>query len=170
MPRFRRVQDLHQILRETEMVEKDKVVTKPAKTAAHVAELTKKQIAEAVEKTKGKAEEYARDPEKTKSLLRDALNKAKGFEKNRGPLAEVWSYLTALFRLLKAYVSGKYREIPLSPIVLVVVAILYFVSTIDAVPDVLPGGLLDDAAVIGFVVTQIKVDLDNFLAWEIAQT
>ncbi len=129
---------------------------------------TKKEIAKVIENTKGKAEEYARDPNKAKKLLIDALKKAKSYERNRGPLTEVWGYLTAIFRLLRAYIRGDYRDIPWGPIVLVIVAIVYFVSAIDLIPDILPGiGLVDDAAVIGLVIAQTKVDLDNFLAWEV---
>jgi uncharacterized membrane protein YkvA (DUF1232 family) len=142
------------------MVDNNKTTKKP----------TKKQIVEAVENIKSKAEGYVRDPKKAKKLLEDAVKKAKGFEKNRGPLSEIWIYLTALFRLLKAYIRGEYRDIPWGSIVLVTVGIIYFVSPIDLIPDVLPGiGHIDDAAVIAFVVTQIKADLDNFLAWEITQ-
>jgi len=134
------------------------------------AKPTKKQITEALEKTKSKAEEYARDPKKAKKLLDDAVKKAKSYEKNRGPLGEVWSYLTALLRLLKAYIQKDYRDIPLGSMVLVIGAIIYFVSPIDLIPDILPGGYIDDAALIAFVIKQIKVDLDNFMAWEVGQT
>jgi len=142
---------------------------KATETPVRKAKPTKKQIAEAIEKTKSKAEEYARDPQKAKKLLDDAVKKTKSFEKNRGPLAEVWSYLTALFRLLSAYIRNDYREIPWGSMVLVIVAIIYFVSPVDLIPDFLPGGFIDDAAVIAFVIAQIKSDLDNFLAWEVGQ-
>ena len=152
------------------MVDTKKTTKKPAKPTTQKAKPTQKQISEVIEKTKSKAEGYARDPKKAKKLLEDAVKKAKGYEKNRGPLGEVWSYLTALFRLLKAYSSGEYRDIPWTSIVLATVGIIYFVSPIDLIPDVIVGiGFLDDAAVIGIVVAQIKADLDNFLAWEIAQ-
>ncbi len=152
------------------MVERNKTINKPAKTATQKAKPTKKQIAKAVEKTKSKAEGYVRDPKKAKKLLDDAVKKAGGFEKNRGPLGEVWSYLTALFRLLSAYISGEYRDIPWTSVVLVTVGIIYFVSPVDLIPDILLGiGLIDDALVIAFVIAQIKADLDNFLAWEITQ-
>jgi uncharacterized membrane protein YkvA (DUF1232 family) len=144
---------------------------KPSKAPVRKAKPTKQEIAKAIEKTKSKAEEYARDPKKAKKLLDDAVKKTKSYERNRGPLAEVWSYLTALFRLLRAYIRRDYRDIPWGSIVLVIVAIIYFVSPIDLIPDILPGiGLIDDAAVIAFVVAQIKADLDNFLAWEVERS
>lgn len=143
---------------------------KTLKAPVRRAKPTKKEIAKVIEKTKNKAEEYAHDPRKAKKLLDDAVKKAKGYERNRGPLAEVWSYLTALFRLLRDYIRADYRDIPWGSIVLVIGAIIYFVSPIDLIPDILPGGFIDDAAVIAFVVAQIKVDLDNFLAWEIERS
>jgi uncharacterized membrane protein YkvA (DUF1232 family) len=144
---------------------------KPSKASVRKIKPTKKEIAEVIEKTKSKAEEYARDPNKAKKLLVDAVKKAKSYDRNKGPLAEVWGYLTALFRLLRAYIRGDYRDIPWGPIVLVIAAIIYFVSAIDLIPDILPGiGLVDDAAVIGLVITQTKFDLDNFLSWEIERS
>lgn len=140
------------------------------KTPRQVTKPTKKQITKAIENIRSKAEGYARDPEKAKQLLADAITKAKKFEKNRGPLGETWVYLTALFRLLRAYIRGDYRDIPWGSIVLVTAGIIYFVSPIDLIPDVIAGlGFIDDAAVIVFVVAQVKSDIDNFLDWEITQ-
>ena len=128
-------------------------------------------VASTVEKTKSKAEEYVRDPEKSKQLLEEALKKAKEKEKSKGPLADLWNSLTALLRLLQAYIRHEYTDIPWGSIVMVVVAIIYFVSPIDLIPDWIPiAGYIDDAAVIAFVIRQIKVDLDNFLKWEAEQT
>jgi uncharacterized membrane protein YkvA (DUF1232 family) len=124
-------------------------------------------ISKEVEKTKSKAEEYISNPDKSKRLLDAALKKSKQKEKNKGPLAEIWDSLTALFRLLRAYIRREYTAIPWGSIVLVTVAIIYFVSPIDLIPDWLPlAGFIDDAAVIAFVIAQIKTDLDTFLQWE----
>ncbi|MEN6528556.1 MAG: DUF1232 domain-containing protein [Anaerolineaceae bacterium] len=89
----------------------------------------------------------------------DAVKKAKVYEKNREPLEEVWIYLTAFFRLLKAYIRKDYRDITLVSMVLVISAIIYFVMSIDLIPDILPGGFIDDVTVIGFVV---KTDKGRF--------
>ena len=48
-----------------------------------------------------------------------------------------------------------------------VVAIIYFVVPIDLMPDWIPlAGFVDDAAVLVFVIAQIKSDLDKYLKWE----
>jgi uncharacterized membrane protein YkvA (DUF1232 family) len=128
-------------------------------------------LSDAVEKTRSKAEEYASDPKKAKELLEAALKKSGGYEKNQGALAEVWTYLMALFRLLQAYISKDYVDIPWGSIIMIIGAIIYFVSPIDLIPDFIPvAGIIDDAAVIGFVVGQIKTDLDNFLTWEASRS
>ncbi len=117
------------------------------------------------QKAKNKAEEYARDPEKAKKLVDEAMKKANG--KNKGPLGEVWRYLTALIRLTRAYFNKRYTDVPWQTIVLAIAALIYFVSPIDLIPDFIPvAGYLDDAAIISFVVASIKADLDNFLEWE----
>jgi len=152
------------------LIDKNKTTKKPAKNADQKTKLSKKKIVKAVEKTKSKAEEYLRDPKKTKKLLEDAAKKSKSYAKNRGPFEKVWSYLTALYRLLRAYFRKEYRDIPWGSIVLVTVGILYFVIPFDLIPDFLPGGYIDDVGVIVFVIKQIKTDLDNFFAWEIAQS
>jgi uncharacterized membrane protein YkvA (DUF1232 family) len=120
-----------------------------------------------VDKKRSKAEDYLRDPDKSKKLLDEALKKAKAKEEKKGPLAEVWSNLNALFRLLQAYIHRDYTRIPWGSIVLVVVAIIYFVSPFDLIPDWIPVvGFIDDAAVIAFVLKQINTDLNQFLQWE----
>ncbi len=79
----------------------------------------------------------------------------------------MWNNLTAMFRLFQAYIHKDYTRIPWGSIVLIVVAIIYFVSPFDLIPDWIPvAGFIDDAAVIGFVLKQISNDLDNFTKWE----
>ena len=71
------------------MVEKSKAKSGPATAAARKVKITKEQVAQVVEKTRSKAEEYARDPEKGRKLLDDAIHKARSFQENRGPFGEV---------------------------------------------------------------------------------
>jgi len=124
-------------------------------------------IAHEVEKKRPRAEDYLNDPEKSKKLLDQALKKAATKEEHKGPLVEVWDKLKAMFRMFQAYIRREYTVVPWGSIVLVVVAILYFVSPLDLIFDWLPlAGFVDDAAVIGFVIKAIQNDLNAFLKWE----
>lgn len=109
------------------------------------------------------AARIARNPGELGRLVGDGLNKA---NLNRDSLKKIWFEFLALFRLLKAWTSGEYRSIPWRSIVWVVAALLYFLNPIDAIPDILPGGFIDDIAVLTLVINRIRVDLDNFLTWE----
>ena len=110
------------------------------------------------------AESAARDKNKTKQLLQDALNKA---YRNRNQLKAVWEDLMAVCRMLKAWSKGDYQSVPWKTIVLSLATIIYFLNPFDVAPDFIPGvGYLDDAVVLGFVVNSIKTELEKFLRWE----
>ncbi|MEO5895451.1 MAG: YkvA family protein, partial [Vicinamibacterales bacterium] len=82
-------------------------------------------------------------------------------------LKEMWQSLVAMLRLLRAYASGEYRNVPAKSLVLIVAGILYFVLPIDVIPDFLVGvGFLDDAAVLAWVFNTVRTVLDDFAGWE----
>jgi len=124
-------------------------------------------VSEAAERSRSRAEEYMKDPEKSKRLLDEAMKKAKSKEKPSGPVAELLENLKSVFRLLQAYFNKQYTAIPWGSIAMLVGAVIYFVSPIDLMPDWFPlSGLIDDAAVLMFVIRQIQTDLGKFQAWE----
>jgi len=130
---------------------------------------SEEQIRNAVNHNKTRAEEYLHDPDKSRQLLEEAVRKANTNEDSHSGQSDFWAQLKAFFRLLKAYTRKEYTVIPWRSIVLVMVAIIYFISPIDLIIDWLPlAGYLDDAAVMVFVIRQIKHDLDSFLVWEAA--
>lgn len=73
----------------------------------------------------------------------------------------------ALLRLIRAYATGEYRDVPFETMVPVVAAMVYVVSPLDVIPEFIPGvGHLDDAAVLTHAVKLVRGELDKFLAWE----
>jgi uncharacterized membrane protein YkvA (DUF1232 family) len=127
-------------------------------------------LSEALNRRKNRAEEYLNDPERSRILLEQAKKKA---EKNKGAASnqpEFWENLKTVFRLFKAYIRKEYTRIPWGSIVMVTGAILYFVSPIDLMLDWIPLlGFVDDAAVLVFVLRQLRADLEKFRAWEEAR-
>ena len=68
----------------------------------------------------------------------------------------------ALYDMLQAWWHGKF-DFPTGTLQAIVVALLYFVSPLDLIPDVLPlFGLVDDAAVFAFVFHRIRQDLETY--------
>ena len=77
----------------------------------------------------------------------------------------------AMLRLLRAWSGGRYRDIPWSSLVSIIATVVYFVTPADLVPDFLLGwGFVDDAALLAWVLGSVRSDLDDFLAWEAAQS
>lgn len=129
-----------------------------------ISMLGTKKLEEGYKKFESKAKEYIKKPEKTDILLNDASKKA---DDHKGSLTGIWDNLQLLFDLIGAWRRGEYRTIPTRSIVTIIASIIYFVSPIDLVPDFLIGlGIVDDAAVIGFVLKQITSDLDRFRDWK----
>ena len=78
--------------------------------------------------------------------------------------------LGTLGRLVRAWVRRDYRHVSRSTIVMALGALVYFVAPIDAIFDAVPGlGLIDDAAVLAWVISEIRAELADFRAWEAAQ-
>jgi uncharacterized membrane protein YkvA (DUF1232 family) len=75
-----------------------------------------------------------------------------------------------LGRLTKAYVTGRYRNIPWKSLLIVLAAFLYFINPIDLIPDALPVlGLSDDFSVLLWVYNAVQTEVDKFLIWEQSQ-
>jgi len=73
----------------------------------------------------------------------------------------------ALFRLVRAWATGRYKSVPLKTVILAIASIIYFVNPFDVIPDFLPGiGYLDDAGVIAWTLKSIYDDLLKFKLWE----
>lgn len=114
------------------------------------------------------AEAYARDPNRLRQLVTDAVGKISVIP--RGPFADTWGYLMAMIRLLRDYHRAEYRDISEANLQIIIAAILYFVSPFDVIPDWVPVlGHIDDAFVIGLALKTVRADLDTFMAWETAR-
>ncbi|PCJ21451.1 MAG: hypothetical protein COB02_02340 [Candidatus Cloacimonadota bacterium] len=110
------------------------------------------------------AEELLKDKNKTFDILEKAQNKSK---KRKNRLQEVRDHISTLIRFVKACISGEYKNFVKTNMVLAMSAILYFLSPIDLVPDIIPTfGFLDDMAVIAFVISILKEELEAFCDWE----
>ena len=110
------------------------------------------------------AEELVNSSPRLKGLARRAQLK-KRLPKSR--LGSLRTDLPVLIRLVRAYATGDYRRLPWKSIVLATVALLYFVTPFDMIPDFILGtGFLDDAIVVAYVLKAIRDDLGRFEEWE----
>jgi len=111
-----------------------------------------------------KAKAHVGRKEKLSLLIEKASRKAQRYYKS---LLAPWESLQIFLRMIRAWVAGKYRT-PDESVLMVVAAVLYFVSPFDLIPDCIPVfGLIDDAGVIGCVARANLAAISNLRKWEI---
>ncbi|GAB3896546.1 YkvA family protein [Spirosoma agri] len=109
---------------------------------------------------------YARNSRSLYTLIREALDKSGGL--SGANISAFREQLGVVTRLLKAYASGEYRQLPWKTLIRVIAVLIYFVSPIDILPDFLPiVGLTDDIALMLWLFSGIKDDIDKFRQWEV---
>jgi uncharacterized membrane protein YkvA (DUF1232 family) len=117
---------------------------------------------------------FRRDQKKAARLVRDPVAVLRAVDaaseqapRARGPLGQVWDDVQTAIRLSRAWARRDYPGVGRGTIVLIVAGLLYFLSPIDAIIDAIPVlGFVDDALVLGWVVRQVRADLEAFREWE----
>jgi uncharacterized membrane protein YkvA (DUF1232 family) len=103
-------------------------------------------------------------------LLAQLGRKLKDVDWKSVKLSTAREKLSVLGRFIKAYAMGQYRDVPWKSILIVIAAVVYFVSPIDLLPDFIPiTGLTDDFAVLLWVYNSVGKEIDKFLTWEKSQ-
>jgi uncharacterized membrane protein YkvA (DUF1232 family) len=75
--------------------------------------------------------------------------------------------LFATMRMVKAYASKEYTDIPPKTIVIALAGLMYIANPIDLIPSFIPViGLLDDLSVAVYVLSLINSEVEKFIEWE----
>lgn len=118
------------------------------------------------EQAKAEAGKCLGDLRKLAKTLSRAAEKARA---NYESLLPEWESLQSLLRLVRRTLAGQYRPAD-STVLLALAAILYFLNPLDLIPDAVPVlGLIDDGAVITWVVKTNLRELSRFRNWEYKQ-
>ena len=128
-------------------------------------ELDEETLRHRLEQNKDQAEKLLHDRDKMEQFLGRLERKLSLI-----PVAGKYlSDIPVLISLVKAYIEKKYTAIPIGSIIAIVSALIYFLSPIDLIPDIIPGlGLIDDAAVIAFAYKFVHDDVAEYKTWRIA--
>ena len=125
-------------------------------------EFNEEEAKQELEKGYNNAKTILDDEDKTERFLQRLENKLKMI-----PVAgNTLSMIPTLISLVRSYSKKEYKDIPLGSIVAIVSALIYWLSPVDAIPDLIPGlGYIDDAAVLGVCLKLVKSDVDEYQKW-----
>lgn len=81
-------------------------------------------------------------------------------------VGEKLSHIPVFISLIKSYIKKEYTKLPSGTAIAIVSALIYFLSPIDLIPDVIPGvGHIDDAAVIIACLKWVDTDIQDYIKW-----
>ena len=114
-------------------------------------------------KNQADAENILKDENKAEEFVRKINKKLM----NIPFVGDYFADVPTLCLMVIDYAKGNYKEVPFATMVGIVVALVYFLSPIDLIPDAIPGfGQLDDAAVILFAVNAAHNDIADYKEWK----
>ena len=99
--------------------------------------------------------------------INDVLKNLPAAKSKAGNLGKYVQDFKRLLSLLQDYSSGKYRNISVATISLVVFAVAYVILPFDCMPDFLPVlGFGDDLAFVAAVLCKVHGELDAYNEWK----
>lgn len=109
----------------------------------------------------------ATNPAKISDLLEAVGGKLSNLDKSKKQVATLFDKVKTLMRMLRAYVSGEYREMPWKSLLMIIGALVYFLMPVDLIPDFIPvSGLADDLSILFLVYNSVNEDIAGFLEFE----
>jgi uncharacterized membrane protein YkvA (DUF1232 family) len=125
-----------------------------------------------IERAKGlfgkQVEAIVRQEQKLMELVRNVGDKISKVGKN-SKVQKFIQPIQIFIRMIKAHFRGEHK-IALSTLGLIVLALVYFLSPIDIIPDFLGVlGFADDLSVVLAVYAKVKDEVEQFLEWERTQ-
>lgn len=145
--------------------EKDKITEEVIEETSQFSKKEEDKIKGMLEKHNSGAKKILSNAGKTQEFLSKVLSKMDTVKFK--PIAHLFSDVKALMGLISDTITGKYSGTPYRSLIAMTGALIYFLSPIDFVPDVIPMlGFLDDTFVLGLVLKQFETDLAVYKSWK----
>ncbi len=114
-----------------------------------------------------KASEVLQSSPRMRNVVNKATEKVNDFSVDNLKTSGLVARLKVFIRMVKAYAKGDYRDIEWKHILLVMAALLYFITPLDLIPDFIPvSGFIDDFTVLVWVYNKVQHEIDRFQLWE----
>lgn len=104
---------------------------------------------------------YIKNPAKLKELLLKVTKytNREGLKRVKDDILLICQYVTDVF-------TGRYKEYNTLNLIVIIGAIVYVATPIDAVPDFIPAGFIDDTAVILWAIKEFADEIQRYRAFK----
>src|SRR5690606_20142846 len=114
-----------------------------------------------------RAKQVVKDPQKMQELITSAKDKILKLRSENKDFDQFMLKIGTALRMLKAYKTKEYSELPWKSILMLTAGLIYFVMPLDLIPDFIPVlGLLDDASIMVWIFSSLRKDIEAFELWE----
>lgn len=112
------------------------------------------------------ASELLKNPNDLKAKM-DRASEKLNKKSIKEALGHYWDDLKLLVRFIREASRREYKDVSTKTIIYAIIAVIYFLTPTDLIPDVIvAAGYLDDIVVIKWVLDAIGNDLKSFRKWE----
>jgi len=99
-------------------------------------------------------------------FVREHEEEIRGRFLGKGPLGKFVEEVLLGIALVKDYALGRYRKVPYWAIGAIVFMLLYVLSPVDLIPDVLIGiGQVDDVLVVTLCLMLVRQEIHQYKSW-----
>lgn len=125
-------------------------------------EFSNEKIEAQIKKYNKKAGKILSDSFKTRVFVNQIMEKVK----DNKYIGSYFEHLRSMCGLLSDYTLLEYTEVDPNNAIMIASALVYLVSALDIVPDIMPFiGYLDDVAVLAYVISKIRVEIVKYNVW-----
>ena len=120
---------------------------------------------------KAQAEKLLSNTDEVKKNITEAKAKLKEMVNSNERLKDMIVQFQDMLDMIKDYLSGQYQKVPVKTIILLLTAVLYFLTPFDALPDFIPIlGMIDDVSVILWIYKNVVEDIEQYQRWKNTKT
>ncbi|MEP0365986.1 MAG: YkvA family protein [Cyclobacteriaceae bacterium] len=117
-----------------------------------------------------KAKETISSNERVKKLLQAGKEKLDEMSGSAEDKKTFVSHVQKVMRMIRAHFTGEFKAFSVKSMVLLVFALIYFITPLDLLPDFIPAlGFTDDLSILLFIFKSIQEDVAEFEEWEEAE-
>lgn len=117
-----------------------------------------------------KAKDTISSNERVQKLLEAGKKRLDEIASNSEDKQSFINQIQMIIRMIKAHFTGEYKSFSMQSMLLLVFALVYFITPFDLLPDFIPAlGFTDDISIVLFIFKSIKGDIEEFKSWELGE-